>query len=508
MLGKDAYKEILQSFRDNGYLFGDFLSESGKKTIHLRHDIDFSVQEAHQAALIEQELGVTSTFFFMLTSNTYNLLSEVNQQCVRDIQAMGHQVSLHFDPIAHQDIDKGFQAERQLFEEMFDTRVRIVSIHRPGAFLENNNRQLSDCRQDGQPDRYPDWLAERASGIPGQRNAPELQNLQGLKMKVILFGCKDTTLHVARALKAAGHQTALVTISPEKGQDQEVAGYLDLTQHAHLFDSIYVCQRYDLKSQEDADHFKSISCELGIAIGWQRLVPENILTQFSVGVFGMHGSAQDLPYGRGRSPMNWSILEGRQWFYTNLFKYQAGVDDGPILDTECFSINESDTAETLHYKNTLSLVSLVRKNWDTFVSGSLTLKHQKSGDGTYYPKRNPADGLIDWSDSIFNIARLLRAVTQPFYGAFSFLDGEQLRMYRGAVFYTDIESHQFKEREYGEICDVFPNGKFLVRCNGGVLIVHEFDAGKATPAVGDRLESPAEQLKVFPRNRHGFFDCP
>jgi UDP-4-amino-4-deoxy-L-arabinose formyltransferase/UDP-glucuronic acid dehydrogenase (UDP-4-keto-hexauronic acid decarboxylating) len=326
-------------------------------------------------------------------------------------------------------------------------------------------------------------------------------------MNVILFGCKDTTLHVARFLTELSDNVTLVTISPDKAKDQEVAGYVDLVPYGSLFERIHIAHRYDLKSEDDFSVLKSIKCDLGIAVGWQRLVPANILELFSVGVFGMHGSAQDLPFGRGRSPMNWSILEGRGWFYTNLFRYQAGVDDGPILDTDCFSINDADTAESLHYKNTLSLVKLVRDNWPNFQRGELHLKQQKPGEGSYYPKRNPSDGLVDWSDAISNTERMIRAVTRPFYGAFSYLGAHEVRIYRASVFYTDLESHQFKDRRYGEVCDVFPNGKFLVRCNGGVLLVHEFDAGQGALSQGDILESPAEKLKVFPRNRHGFFDC-
>ena len=47
----------------------------------------------------------------------------------------------------------------------------------------------------------------------------------------------------------------------------------------------------------------------------KRLIPIDILEQFSVGAFGMHGSSMDLPLGRGRSPLNWSLIEGRKFFY-------------------------------------------------------------------------------------------------------------------------------------------------------------------------------------------------
>jgi methionyl-tRNA formyltransferase len=149
----------------------------------------------------------------------------------------------------------------------------------------------------------------------------------------------------------------------------------------------------------------------------------------------------------------------------------------------------------------------LRNNWGNFSRGELDLKPQKPGNGSYYPKRNPSDGLIDWTDSIFNIERLIRAVGKPFYGAFSHLESKEVRIYRASPFYSDLETHQFKDKLYGEICDVFPNEKFLVRCNGGVLLVHEFESVAPVLSPGLILESPHDKIRVFPRNRHGFFDC-
>lgn len=325
-------------------------------------------------------------------------------------------------------------------------------------------------------------------------------------MKVLLFGCKDTTLHVAGALTAMNIRLSLTTISPEKGDKQKVAGYFDLTSHYQLFDEIYIANRYDLKDNQDIEYFQNKQFDLGISIGWQRLIPPEILKEFKIGVFGMHGSAQDLPFGRGRSPMNWSILEGRQWFFTNLFKYDSGIDNGPILDTECFSINSNDTAETMHFKNTLSLVNLLKKNWDNFTNQKITLKPQKEGKGSVYLKREPSDGLIDWRDSIHNIERLIRAVAKPFYCAFSYLGDTEFKILRASIFYTDIEQHQFKNQQYGEICDVFPNNKFLIRCNGGVLIVHEFEGVTKLLKTGEIFKSPVEKIRIFKRNIHGYFD--
>ena len=86
----------------------------------------------------------------MLTSNMYNLISLENQKLVKSIIKLGHKVSIHFDPSAHEDLEE-FDNEKRLFENIFDVKVDIVSVHRPGPFLDNNN--LSLC---GIPQTYND----------------------------------------------------------------------------------------------------------------------------------------------------------------------------------------------------------------------------------------------------------------------------------------------------------------------------------------------------------------
>ena len=323
---------------------------------------------------------------------------------------------------------------------------------------------------------------------------------------IILFGCKDTTLHTARFLHGLGLNINLITISSSTANANEVAGFVDLNDSAELFSSVYVAESYSLSESRDITNITKITQEgLGFCIGWQRLIPKEILDQFTLGLFGMHGSSRNLPFGKGRSPMNWAIIEGREWFHTNLFKYQIGVDNGPIVETYTFSINSGDTAETLHYKNTLAMCHLIKKNLDALTSGTTHFHPQAITHGeSFYPKRNPNDGTIDWRDDIFNIERLVKAVTNPFYGAFTLLNGVEVIIFRCTVFYTDIEQHPFKNSDFGQVIDVFPNEKFLVRCSGGILLVHESRGGK--PIRNSRFDESVGTLASFKRNQYGFFD--
>jgi len=151
MFSLDQYRKLLNELTSNGLIpTTDWNTKSSSKTLLLRHDVDFSVDFARKLAAVESDMGIYSTYFFMLTSNMYNLMSYEHQRLVKEIAKMGHKVSIHFDPTAHDVLEK-FENEKTLFESVFGVEVDIVSIHRPGPFLDNNNVSL--C---GTPQTYND----------------------------------------------------------------------------------------------------------------------------------------------------------------------------------------------------------------------------------------------------------------------------------------------------------------------------------------------------------------
>lgn len=325
---------------------------------------------------------------------------------------------------------------------------------------------------------------------------------------IAVFGCKSTTLFLLKALSASGCKVShLITISPEQGEKNEVADYYDLKDEVTAMGiSVYTAKHYALKNEEDQQHINALGIHLAFVIGWQRLVPEAILDGLAVGAFGMHGSSMNLPLGRGRSPMNWSILEGRKVFYTNLFMYNKGVDSGDVLDTFKFQINNRDTGETMHYKNLLAMKYLIERNLDKLLTGKFELQRQRTDlVPTHYPKRTPDDGLIDWTMDVTLIERHIRAVTRPFAGAFTFVGDSKVMIWDSQLF--DHEDFGYTNAAEATVVAVFASGKFLVKCFAGLLLVNDYDSPVAITE-GTRFSNGNATLKRFPRNDQGFFDLP
>ena len=130
MYGKSEYSKLIKGLQSRGFKFKKFLSPEDKYSIYLRHDIDFSIKDALKIATLERDMGIKANYFFMITSNFYNCFSDENYNLVRSILNFGHSISIHFDPTCYENLEEGFQ---------------LISLHRPGIFLKNNNTKIGSC---------------------------------------------------------------------------------------------------------------------------------------------------------------------------------------------------------------------------------------------------------------------------------------------------------------------------------------------------------------------------
>lgn len=131
----DSYRQFLESFLEEGYTFHGFEPLS-KRAAVVRHDVDLSPDRALEMARTESDIGVETTYCFMLTTPAYNLLRHVD--ALEEIQALGHDLALHFDTHHYWDsrpgtktLESTVRSECELLGELADTTVDTVSFHMP-----------------------------------------------------------------------------------------------------------------------------------------------------------------------------------------------------------------------------------------------------------------------------------------------------------------------------------------------------------------------------------------
>lgn len=291
--------------------------------------------------------------------------------------------------------------------------------------------------------------------------------------KIVMCGDHVGGKPIIEALLKAGYRfDYFVCLSPLQGMENKVSGYYDFSLMAKEQDiPVYIPETFSLTSEADIKFFKDNKFDLLIQGGWQRLFPAEVLRSLSIGALGYHGSSELLPKGRGRSPLNWSLVEDKKRFIMHLFFMKEGADDGDVIDHEVFDINDYDDIETLYFKYAISNTRLLLRNLDGLLKGKFKAIPQE-GEPTYYPKRTERDGEIKWdSMNVRQIYNLVRAVTAPYPGAWAHLNNRRVVIWKARPFDTTLD---YPEASVGTIVEEFGR-KLIIKCIDGLLLIDELE---------------------------------
>jgi hypothetical protein len=147
-----AYKQLIGKFLQAEYTIGKFSEKFSKEqTLLIRHDVDFDCMLALDMARFEYQMGVKSTYFFLISSAAYNPFSGSVRKCIENIREFGHEISLHFDPEIYLDVEKGLLEELDIFERAFSERPKVISFHRPNNFFVNHQDTIAGVEHTYQP---------------------------------------------------------------------------------------------------------------------------------------------------------------------------------------------------------------------------------------------------------------------------------------------------------------------------------------------------------------------
>lgn len=140
----DWYRTFLDRLDDANFTFRTFSDPIGSGDALLRHDVDLSVEKALTTARIEAERGISATYCVLITSALYNPLDCEYRDMIRAIEALGHEVALHFSTHEYWDRENAPDKETltdRVFEEqrILDTILSedpgTVSFHVPPSWV-------------------------------------------------------------------------------------------------------------------------------------------------------------------------------------------------------------------------------------------------------------------------------------------------------------------------------------------------------------------------------------
>jgi methionyl-tRNA formyltransferase len=193
----------------------------------------------------------------------------------------------------------------------------------------------------------------------------------------------------------------------------------------------------------------------------------------------MHPSL--LPRHRARAPIPWAILSGLARTGVTLFEIvDSSADSGAIVGQVVVEIASDDTATTLFERLADAHVELVREYVPQLLHGTAPRIVQDARRASSWPKRVPADGIIDWETRAPYLYDWVRAQTRPYPGAFTFLRDEKVVVWRARP--VELE----EAAPAGTIVAVRPEGH-VVACGEGGLLLEEIELERGALVVGERL---------------------
>lgn len=249
-----------------------------------------------------------------------------------------------------------------------------------------------------------------------------------MSTKAVVFAYHDIGCAGIEALLDAGIQIAAVFTHADDPKENTFYGSV-----------AQLCARKGITvhAPEDANHplwverIAKLNADYLFSFYYRNLLSEALLATASKGAFNLHGSL--LPAYRGRAPANWVLVNGESVTGVTLHRMVKRADAGAIVAQQQVAIERQDSALTLHGKLREAASSLLRDTLPLLIQGKTTETPQDESKASVYGRRTAADGKLDWKLPAEQLFNLVRAVTQPYPGAFCAVGEHKLIVWSAEV---------------------------------------------------------------------------
>ncbi|MGE1561824.1 bifunctional UDP-4-amino-4-deoxy-L-arabinose formyltransferase/UDP-glucuronic acid oxidase ArnA [Pantoea septica] len=300
-------------------------------------------------------------------------------------------------------------------------------------------------------------------------------------MKTIVFAYAEMGCAGISALLNAGYEISAIFT------------HADTSPESHAFPSVARLaaeQGIPVYAPEDASHplwvdrIKAMQPDFIFSFYYRALLSDSILRTARVGAFNLHGSL--LPKYRGRAPLNWVLVNGETETGVTLHHMVKRADAGDIVAQQRVAIDVQDNALTLHRKLVACASELLEGALPAMKRGEIAARPQNHSEATLVGRRTPDDGRINWGWPAQRVNNLVRAVTDPWPGAFAFAGTLKFVVWKGRV-HADAPP-----AKPGTVLSVDP---FLIACGDGALEVLTGQSDNGVYMNGSQL---AQSLGMVP----------
>ncbi len=296
--------------------------------------------------------------------------------------------------------------------------------------------------------------------------------------KILVIGAVRST--AITLLKLIEHRFEIVgVLGHEPLNPSKVSGWADLS-------SIAIANEIDYQGFSAINDEKNIEWaikkrpDIIFAVGFSQLLNDQWLKLPKLGCIGFHPT--HLPQGRGRAPLAWIILDQLKGSAT-FFLMGKGADDGPIFTQSLFDVEEKDDATSVEEK-IKTHIGIALDSWlPDLKNGVWNPIAQDDNLASWYGRRGPQDGWINWNDNAQFLDKLIKASTRPHPGAYTYFKDSKL-----TVWQSQVETEVNIKGVIGRVLLVDEVKGWLIQCGVGLLWIKNLDSKKGNPLrVGDKL---------------------
>jgi methionyl-tRNA formyltransferase len=243
--------------------------------------------------------------------------------------------------------------------------------------------------------------------------------------------------------------------------------------------------------EEQADRLAADGLDLIVTVSWRYILSARLRGLARVAAVGLHDSL--LPRYRGFSPTVWAMVNGERECGATLFHLADGMDAGDVVAQRVIPIRRDDTIGSVMPRVTRTYVELLEENLVALTRNAAPRAAQDHSRATYTCRRLPDDNRISWTSSAEQIVNLVRAVSQPYPGAFTELSGSRLTIWEAV--------HRNWERRYvgavpGRVVEIQRDrGVTVLTGDGAVMLKTVKRAGAAPTCAADEIRSLSTTLR-------------
>lgn len=205
--------------------------------------------------------------------------------------------------------------------------------------------------------------------------------------------------------------------------------------------------------------------------GWSELIPDRILKIPPMGVIGFHPAK--LPYNRGRSVLAWQIEEGCIETALTMFKYSAYPDGGNILAQETIKIDKDDYINDVLNKIDVATYNIMKAYFPLFRQNLIKERVQDLSEGNFRRLRGEKDSVINWNDTGLNIYNKIRAISKPYPGAMTQIDGKKIVVWRAKRL---LDFPFGSDQPNGTLICKLYDGSLILKCIDGYIQITEYES--------------------------------